>query len=146
VLFVAALLVVVPSSLGLVRSVTLCPLMVFVIKVFLSLFVSSLCCLIASEHGSGCFRSIQVLWRRTIMYHVNLMDVEFFLNCAICITLLMVWCEQTSLGSARCTIPLLTVALPVISAVSIMAENEPLCFYATFSGLDGPCFYCCKSI
>jgi hypothetical protein len=31
-LFVAALLVVVPSLLGLVRSVTLCPLMVFVIK------------------------------------------------------------------------------------------------------------------
>jgi hypothetical protein len=31
-LFVAALLVIVPSSLGLVRSVILCPLMIFVIK------------------------------------------------------------------------------------------------------------------
>jgi O-antigen ligase len=31
-LFVATLLVIVPSSLGLVRSVTLCPLMIFVIK------------------------------------------------------------------------------------------------------------------
>jgi hypothetical protein len=31
-LFVATLLIVVPSSLGLVRSVTLCPLMIFIIK------------------------------------------------------------------------------------------------------------------
>jgi hypothetical protein len=52
------------------------------------------------------------------MYHVNLVDAEFFLNCAICITLLMVWCEWISLGSTRCTIPLRTVALPVVSAVS----------------------------
>jgi hypothetical protein len=33
VLFLAALLVVVPSSLGLVRYVTLCPLMIFIIKI-----------------------------------------------------------------------------------------------------------------
>jgi hypothetical protein len=40
-LFVTTLLVVVPSSLGLVRSVTLCPLMIFVIKkIFLSQLMS----------------------------------------------------------------------------------------------------------
>jgi hypothetical protein len=48
VLFVAALLVVVSSSLGLVRSVTLCPLMIFVIKdlsflVIVSFFLLSEC-------------------------------------------------------------------------------------------------------
>jgi hypothetical protein len=32
-LFVATLLIVIPSSLGLVRSITLCPLMIFVIKI-----------------------------------------------------------------------------------------------------------------
>jgi hypothetical protein len=41
VLFLAALLVVVPSSLGLVRYVTLCPLMIFIIKIlFFSVVVS----------------------------------------------------------------------------------------------------------
>jgi hypothetical protein len=40
------------------------------------------------------------------MYHVNLVDAEFFLNCAICITSLMVWCEWISLGSASYTVPL----------------------------------------
>jgi hypothetical protein len=39
-LFVAALLVIVPSSLSLVRFVTLCPLMIFVIKIFLSQLLS----------------------------------------------------------------------------------------------------------
>jgi hypothetical protein len=32
-LFVATLLIVIPSSLGLIRSVTLCPLIIFVIKI-----------------------------------------------------------------------------------------------------------------
>jgi hypothetical protein len=41
-LFVATLLVIVPSSLGLVRSVTLCSLMIFVIKNFLSQLLSPL--------------------------------------------------------------------------------------------------------
>jgi hypothetical protein len=31
------------------------------------------------------------------MYHMNLVDVEFFLNCTFCITSLMVWCERISL-------------------------------------------------
>jgi hypothetical protein len=79
------------------------------------------------------------------MYHVNLMYAEFFLNCAICITSLMVWCEWISLGSACCTIPLWTVALPVVLAVLVMVENRLLCFHAALSGPDGPCFYSCKS-
>jgi hypothetical protein len=38
------------------------------------------------------------------MYYVNLVDAESFLNCAICITSLMVWCERISLRSTRCTV------------------------------------------
>jgi hypothetical protein len=56
VLFVAALLVVVPSSLGLVRSITLCPLIIFVIKdLSFSVVVSFFCCLSAFEYDLGCF-------------------------------------------------------------------------------------------
>jgi hypothetical protein len=40
------------------------------------------------------------------MYHVNLVDVEFFMNCVICITTLMVWCERISLRSACYIVPL----------------------------------------
>jgi hypothetical protein len=40
------------------------------------------------------------------MYHVNLVDGEYFLICAICINSLMARCERISLGSARCTVPL----------------------------------------
>jgi hypothetical protein len=40
------------------------------------------------------------------MYHVNLVDGEYFLNCAICVNSLMAWCERISLGSAHCTVPL----------------------------------------
>jgi hypothetical protein len=62
--------------------------------------------LIAFEHGLGCFRSIRALWRCTVMYHMNLVDGEYFLNCAICINSFMAWCERISLGSAHCTVPL----------------------------------------
>jgi hypothetical protein len=56
VLFIAALLVVVSSSLGLVRSVTLCPLMIFVIKdLSFLVIVSFFCCLSAFEYDLGCF-------------------------------------------------------------------------------------------
>jgi hypothetical protein len=55
VLFVAALLVVVLSSLGLVRSITLCPLMIFVIKIFLSQLISPFYCLSAFEYDPGYF-------------------------------------------------------------------------------------------
>jgi hypothetical protein len=55
-LLVATLLVIVPSSLGLVRSVALCPLMIFVIKkyFFLSCCLFS-CCLSVFEYHPGCF-------------------------------------------------------------------------------------------
>jgi hypothetical protein len=55
VLFVAALLVVVLSSLGLVRSITLCPLMIFVIKIFLSQLIPPFYCLSAFEYDPGYF-------------------------------------------------------------------------------------------
>jgi hypothetical protein len=56
ILLVDSLLVVVLSSLGLVRSIILCPLVISVIKkVFLSPLLSSLCCLSTSEHDPGCF-------------------------------------------------------------------------------------------
>jgi hypothetical protein len=74
------------------------------------------------------------------MYHVNLVDGEYFLSCAICINLLMAWCERISLGSARCTVPLWKVASLVVSAVSVMAKNGLLCFHATLSGLMGHVF------
>jgi hypothetical protein len=56
VLFVAALIVIVPSSLGLIRSVTLYPLMIFVIKqsFFLSCYFL-FCCLSTFEYDLGCF-------------------------------------------------------------------------------------------
>jgi hypothetical protein len=55
-LFVATLLVVVLSSLVLVRSVTLCPLMIFVIKnLSFSVVVSFFYYLSAFEYDLGCF-------------------------------------------------------------------------------------------
>jgi hypothetical protein len=146
VLFVAALLVVVPSLLGFVRSVTLCTLMIFVIKK--SFFLSCcllFCCLSAFEQDLRCFWSIRVLWRRTVMYYVNLMDGEFFLSCAIYNNSSIVQCEQISLESASCTVSLWKVASPFVSVVLVMVKNEPLRFHAALSGPNGPCFYYCKS-
>jgi hypothetical protein len=80
------------------------------------------------------------------MYYVNLVDGEFFLSCAIYINSSMARCEWISLGSARCTIPLLKVVSPVVSAVSVITKNGLLHFHVALSGLDGPHFYHCKSI
>jgi hypothetical protein len=80
------------------------------------------------------------------MYHMNLVDAEFFLNCTFCITSLMVWCEWISLDLPVVLYHCEQLLYPFVLAVSVMAENGPLRFHAVLSGPVGPYFYRCKSI
>jgi hypothetical protein len=146
-LLVATLLVIVPNSLGLIRSVTLCPLMIFVIKKsFFLNWCLLFCCLRAFEYHPSCFRNIQVLWQRYVMSSVILVNDEFFLSCVICNNSATVQCERISLKYTRCTVPLRKVVSSVISAVSVMTRNKSLHYHAALSRPGGSCFYRYKSI
>jgi hypothetical protein len=81
--------------------------MIFVIKNLSFLVtVSFFCCLRDFEYYLGYFWNNRVLWQHSITSFVIFVNGEFFLSCAIYNNSATTQCEQISLKSVRCTVPL----------------------------------------